>query len=85
MMGIIQKIMPGPSCDDVMEVLQAYLDGEVDEKQAQKVARHLSRCTECDNESQVYLKIKETLAKHQRPIDPEVKAALQQFSQDLIS
>ncbi len=85
MMSFVQKIMPGPSCDEVMETLQAYLDGEIDDKQAKKVARHLAKCSQCDRESQVYSKIKESLAKRKQPVDPEIMAAIKQFSQDLIS
>ena len=72
-----------PSCAEVMEVLQTYLDGEIDAEQARKVAAHLRMCTACDQESLVYEGIKASLANRRRDIDPEVLAALEAFGRDL--
>ena len=66
-------------------MLQSYLDGEVDEQTARMVAGHLDECTKCDHESQVYVKIKESLATRQRPVDPKVLDALRQFGQNLVT
>ncbi len=74
-----------PSCEEIMEVLQSYLDGETDEETARKVAGHLSACTECDRESEVYKNIKASLASRRRPVDPEVMDALRQFSDQLMA
>ncbi len=71
------------SCDEVMEVLQAYLDGEVDVETARKVAGHLEMCAACSNESEVYERIKHNLASRRRDIDPEVRSALESFARDL--
>jgi anti-sigma factor RsiW len=72
-----------PSCAEVMETLQGYLDGEIEAGEARRVAAHLRACVACDNESAVYLDIKASLARRRRSIDPEVRAALEAFGRDL--
>ncbi len=72
-----------PSCDEIMEVLQAYLDGEVDVEVARTVAGHLEKCVVCSHESEVYQQIKTSLAGRRREVDPDVRAALEAFSRDL--
>lgn len=85
MMRLFSKLRGAPSCEEIMEVLQSYLDGETDEETARKVAGHLSSCTECDRESQVYENIKTSLASRRKPVDPEVMDALRQFSNQLMA
>ncbi len=80
---LLKRFRRGPSCDEVMEVLQAYLDGEVDVDTARMVAGHLDDCAACSNESEVYQRIKDSLSTRRREIDPEVRAALEAFSRDL--
>ena len=70
----------GLSCDQVMEVLQSYLDGETDAATAQKVASHLPDCRNCDLESKVYKRIKMSLNERPETIDPEVLASLRSFA-----
>lgn len=70
------------SCDEVMEVLQSYLDGEVDAEAARKVAAHLEDCTDCDLESSVYRNIKASLAHVERePVDPTVLESLRNYGE----
>lgn len=85
MMRFLRKLRGDKSCEEILEVLQAYLDGEVDETTARKVAGHLDECTQCDHESQVYVKIKSSLAFRKRPVDTEVLDALRRFGDDLVT
>lgn len=85
MMRLLDKLRGRPSCHEIMEVLQSYLDGEIDADTAKKVAEHLESCTRCDHESHVYRTIKISLANRRRPVDPEILAALRQFGQQLES
>ncbi len=71
----------GMSCSQALEVLQGYLDGEVDENVARKVAAHLDRCAVCENEGTVYREIKGSLSRQRRGIDPEVATALARFGE----
>lgn len=70
----------GLSCDQVMEVLQSYLDGETDADTAKKVASHLPDCQDCDLESKVYKRIKMSLNERPDTIDPQVLSSLRSFA-----
>lgn len=80
-MKLFKKMRGGLSCDDVMEVLQSYLDGETDTETARKVATHLEECTDCDLESSVYQNIRVSLSENKAPIDPVVLDSLRQFGE----
>lgn len=71
----------GPSCAEVLEVLQSYVDGETDDSTARGVLSHLERCQHCDHESIVYSRIKVSLSKNRRDIDPEIRSALCRFGE----
>jgi anti-sigma factor (TIGR02949 family) len=83
-MRLLNKLRRGPSCEEILEVLQSYLDGETDEETAKQVAVHLGECTECDRESQLYRRIKSSLISRRRPVDPEILNALHEFGDELI-
>lgn len=85
MMRLMNMFRRGPSCEEILEVLQSYLDGETDEETAKKVVGHLADCAACDRESQVYKEIKISLASRRKPVDPEIMKALHQFGDELIS
>lgn len=82
---ILNRFKGGPSCAEVMKVLQSYLDGEIDSGTARDVAGHLESCPDCDIESETYQRIKSTLASRAEPVDPEVMASLRAFSNRLVS
>lgn len=84
-MRVLKRFRRGLSCEHVMEVLQAYLDGEVDDQTARKVSHHLTDCADCDNESTVYHSIKVSLAARRLPVDPTVMEALRRFGNDLVT
>ena len=70
----------GLSCDQVMEVLQSYLDGETDAETAKKVAAHLDDCVDCDLESSTYRRIKVSLNAQPEAIEPEILQSLREFA-----
>lgn len=82
---ILNRFRGGLSCDEIMEVLQSYLDGEVDADTARQVAAHLEMCTDCDAESDVFRNIKSSLASSAEPVDPAVLASLRSFSNRLVA
>lgn len=82
---LLGRFRGGPSCDEIMEVLQSYLDGEIDADTARDVAGHLEGCTDCNTESEVYRNIKASLAGAAEPVDPDVLASLQAFSDRLVA
>ncbi len=82
---ILDRFRGGPSCAEVMEVLQSYLDGEVDTDTARNVAAHLEACADCDHESETYRRIKVALAARAEPVDPQVMASLRAFTDRLVT
>ncbi|MGH3937498.1 MAG: zf-HC2 domain-containing protein [Pseudonocardiaceae bacterium] len=51
------------SCRQVRRALQSYLDGVLDDVTAERVARHLPGCRQCDREAGIYRAIKNSLAR----------------------
>lgn len=71
------------NCDQVMEVLQSYLDGETDAETVRRVSTHLDACADCFHESAVYRRIKASLANPAEGVDPAILARLEQFVHQL--
>lgn len=55
----------GLSCHQVEQVLQEYLDGELDPEETPKVLAHLDQCRDCGLEADLYTRIKGTLQTYQ--------------------
>jgi anti-sigma factor (TIGR02949 family) len=73
------------SCQDVAQLLQHYLDAEVEDGTASQVSVHLGGCEHCGVEYEVYQQIKVALVERaQAPVDPAVLGALRQFCDDLV-
>jgi anti-sigma factor RsiW len=70
-------------CMRTMAVLQSYLDGNVDEVTARRVAAHLEDCRRCGLEVEVYSEIKAALANKRDAIDPAALDRLQHFATHL--
>lgn len=84
MMELLRRLRGEMSCGQVLEVLQAHLDGEVDAETARKVAQHLDKCQPCDHEASVYTRIKSGLASKRRVLDPVILSQLDQFADRLV-
>ncbi len=78
-MRLLQRLRGELSCQDVLEVLQSHLDGEVDARTARRVAAHLDKCNPCHHEAAVYEEIKAGLARRRRPVDSEILDQLGAF------
>jgi anti-sigma factor RsiW len=72
------------SCGEVLDVLQSYIDGEIDAEVARQVATHLTNCDHCDHESHVYVRIKASLRRRRDDVDPDVLAALSDYGHRLL-
>jgi anti-sigma factor RsiW len=72
------------SCLRVARVLQSYLDGEIDEITARRVAAHVEDCRRCGLEASVYREIKSALARRQTP-DTTAVSRLQVFGASLLN
>lgn len=72
------------TCREVGRVLQAYLDSEVDDVMAHRVARHLEACRRCGLEAHVYQAVKDALARRRsRTVDVDAVERLRTFAADL--
>lgn len=67
----------GISCARVQALVQAYLDGELDAPDRDRLAAHLDRCRPCCVEAATYERIKASLA---APVPPEVVERLSRFA-----
>jgi anti-sigma factor RsiW len=70
------------NCMQVVRILQAYLDGQVDEVTARRVSAHLEDCRRCGLEAAVYREIKHSLSRRETPAD-EAVARLRGFGEAL--
>jgi anti-sigma factor RsiW len=74
------------SCHQVGEVLQTYLDDELDAAAARKVAAHLEDCRRCGMEADVYEALKASLQRGpigQAALADEPVARLRAFGERL--
>ncbi len=83
MRRILDKLRGSMSCGDVLEVIQSYIDGEIDADTARKVAAHLDRCHPCVNEERMYTQIKASLGRRRVHVDVDVLEQLMSFGERL--
>lgn len=69
-----------PDCHRVRRVLQAYLDGELDERHASMVAAHLAECERCGIEAELQQRVKDSLAQLRPAPDPDALDRLHRFA-----
>ncbi|MFN2506076.1 MAG: zf-HC2 domain-containing protein [Acidimicrobiales bacterium] len=75
---------PEATCAEVARVLQSYLDGQVDEMTARRVARHLEACRRCGLEARTYEAIKQVLARRKTDVDTDALERLRSFGELLV-
>ena len=64
MMHVIMRMRrrAGISCAHVQDLVQAYLDNELDEPDRARLAAHLELCRPCGVEAETYERIKKSLS-----------------------
>lgn len=70
-------------CMQTMRLLQSYLDGNLDELEARRVAAHLEDCRRCGLEISVYREIKGALRRHEPSVETVTLQRLRHFSRHL--
>ena len=83
MMRILNKLRGAMSCGEVLKVIQAYIDGEIDADTARKVASHLEKCDRCQEEETIYEQIKVSLHRRRHDVDMDVLDQLMSFGERL--
>jgi anti-sigma factor RsiW len=64
----------------VAKVLQSFLDGELDEDVARRVAAHLNLCRRCGMKADTYRAIKASLARRGPGWDDLTRRRLEEFA-----
>jgi anti-sigma factor RsiW len=72
-------------CPEVGRLLQRYLDGEIDEMKAQRIAHHLEDCRRCGLKVETYSAIKASLRQHRLDVPGDAIEHLRGFARDLIA
>ncbi len=67
------------TCAETLELLQFHLDGELGAEQARRVALHLDHCNRCERETELYARIKASIASGAPAADPDVVQRLERF------
>ena len=71
------------SCHQVGEVLQTYLDGELDDATTAKVHAHLEDCLRCGLEAEAYAALKASLQRGPAELADASIARLREFGERL--
>jgi len=71
------------SCHQVGKVLQSYLDDELDDDAARKVAAHLEDCRRCGLEAETYEALKASLQRGPAGLADEPVTRLREFGERL--
>ncbi len=64
----------GPHCEETLREVERYLDGELDPRQAELIAHHLSDCNPCMGRADFRRHLKELV--HDRCAERDAPAAL---------
>ena len=70
-------------CPEVRRLLQRYLDGEVDDLKARRIASHLEDCRRCGLRAETYSAIKRSLYEHRPEVPAETIERLRAFAAGL--
>lgn len=70
-------------CHEVGALLQHYLDDELDETRAARIAEHLEDCRRCGLELEAYEQIKSSLASRRPEVPAESVERLREFGRRL--
>jgi anti-sigma factor RsiW len=71
-------------CHAVGELLQEYLDDEIDPKRGALIAAHLEDCRRCGLEAETYERIKRTLASQRAEVPDDSVDRLREFGRRLV-
>lgn len=63
-------------CHQVRDLMQAFVDGELEPEETRLVAEHVDRCRDCGVETATFLQVKEALAQLRTEPDADAVARL---------
>lgn len=71
-----RSVPPDPDCHEVAAVLQSYLDGELADRDAGRVAEHLEHCHRCDIEATTVQQVIDAIQRQRPALDAASLARL---------
>lgn len=71
------------SCLEIARIMQSYVDEEMDELTARRVAWHLEICRECGLEVETYIEIKKAISRRHGSIPTDTLLRLEEFARNL--
>lgn len=80
---MFKKLFMRRKCEEVKARVQMYLDDELDEPTAAKIADHLEMCQDCQFEADFFAKIKYSLQKSGGAVAPDTLDRLHNFASSL--
>ncbi len=80
---MLKKLFMKRKCTEVMNKIQMYLDRELDEPTAAKIADHLEMCQDCKFEADFFAKIKYSLQTSGGAVAPDTLDRLHNFASSL--
>lgn len=82
---MIRRTRQEMDCKAVARLVQAFLDGEVDDPRAVEIADHLDECLACGLEADAYRWLKAAVAGIARADDPRQLERVHAFAEALVS
>ncbi len=70
-------------CREVRRVINAFVDGQVEEEFTAKIAEHLEDCRRCGLAAEVYANIKQSLQSTPPTVDHDAIERLREFGSDI--
>ncbi len=70
-------------CREVRKLIGGFIDGEVDQDLAAKIAEHLDDCRRCGLDAGVYTRVKQSLQARPPMVDDDAVARLREFGSDI--
>jgi anti-sigma factor RsiW len=81
---LFRRSSDGPmDCHQVGELMQYYLDGQIDDERARRIEEHLEDCRRCGLELETYERIKASLASRRGEVPDESIERLREFARRL--
>ncbi|HEV8056126.1 MAG TPA: zf-HC2 domain-containing protein [Nocardioidaceae bacterium] len=85
MTTLLRAVRDRMECMRVNPLLQAYLDGELDQDGARRVSRHLDACRRCGLAAGTFRDIKAAVSRLGDEPDQDAVLRLRRFAEDLSS
>jgi Putative zinc-finger/Sigma-70, region 4 len=80
-MRLGRRLTAQDECHKIARLIQRYLDEEIDDQQAARVARHLKVCRDCGLAADTFQTIKAALARRRLTIDNDAVKRLTEFTE----